>query len=177
MTATIRPNTAGVSRADVSDRLADYKKCIRFYIDQTRLPIYFLENSDYDLSQDADFKDFESTGRFHLLRIEPHPDSSKGKGFQEFYMLDGFVKNQLEVDMLIKVTGRYIVKNIAGLIPQLTAPLNIDIHRKLKVAITGFFAIDKSVYLAYFYEKYTLAQNSNSVFRSNISFLILYSES
>lgn len=160
MTATIRPNTTMVSRADVEERLADYKKCIRFYLDQTNLPIYFLENSDYDLSEDVDFKEYQASKRFHLLRFESHPDTEKGKGFQEFYTLDRFVKNHLEADVLIKVTGRYVVKNIAKLIPHLKAPLNIDLHRKMKVAITGFFAVDKSGYLDHFYEKYSLANDA-----------------
>lgn len=160
MTATIRPNTTEVSRADINDRLADYKKCIKFYLEQTVLPIYFLENSDYDISGDLDFKDFQSTNRFHVLRFDAHPNTQKGKGFQEFYTLDRFVKNHLQADMLIKVTGRYIVKNTAKIIPQLTAPLNIDLHRKMKVAITGFFAVEKSVYENHFYEKYLLANDA-----------------
>lgn len=160
MTATIQPSTTLVSRTDALERLADYKKCIRFYLDQTDLPIYFLENSDYNLSEDVDFKEFQSISRFHLLRFNPHPDTEKGKGFQEFFTLDRFVKNQLEAGILIKITGRYVVKNIAKFIPQLKAPLNIDLHRKMKVAITGFFAVEKSVYLNHFYEKYQLANDS-----------------
>ncbi len=168
MTGTIRPNTDRVSRTDALERLADYKKCIRFYLDQTNLPIYFLENSDYDLSEDVDFKEFQSLNRFHLLRFEPHPDSEKGKGFQEFYTLDRFVGKHLEADVLIKVTGRYVVKNIANLIPQLTAPLNIDLHRKMKVAITGFFAVEKSVYLNHFYQKYTQANDAEGRFIEHV---------
>ena len=168
MTATIRPNTAMVSRADALDRLADYKKCVRFYLDKTNLPIYFLENSDYDLSEDMDFKEFQATDRFYLLRFEPHADTEKGKGFQEFYTLDRFVKNHLKADVLIKVTGRYVVQNIAELISQLKAPLNIDLHRKMKVAITGFFAVDKSIYLNHFYEKYRLANDPEGRFIEHV---------
>lgn len=177
MTATIRPNTAMVSRADALDRLADYKKCIRFYLDQTNLPIFFLENSNYDLSEDVDFKEFQTSNRFHLLRFDSHSDTERGKGFQEFYTLDRFVKNHLEADVFIKVTGRYVVKNIAKLIPQLKAPLNIDLHRKMKVAITGFFAVDKSVYLDHFYEKYSLANDAEGPYIEHVLYdEIMHSE-
>ncbi|NEN25728.1 hypothetical protein G3O08_19750 [Cryomorpha ignava] len=168
MTATITPNTVLVSATDVSERLADYKKCIRFYLDQTNLPIYFLENSDYDLSKDVDFEVFKAVERFKLIRFKPHPDSEKGKGFQEFYTLDRFVKNHLKESVLIKVTGRYIVKNVEVLIAQIQSQLTIDLHRKMKVAITGFFVVDKAIYLAHFYEKYKLANDKNGKFIEHV---------
>lgn len=160
LTATIRPNTGQVSRANVNERLADYKKCIKFYLEHTVLPVYFLENSNYDLDGDAVFDVFLKDERFHLLRFAPHPDTSKGKGFQEFYMLDRFVKNYVQAGLMIKVTGRYIVKNIDSLLSRLGAPLSMDLHKKMKVGITGFFAIDSSLYLEHFYEKYRLANDA-----------------
>ncbi len=86
MTATITPNTVMVSATDVSERLADYKKCIQFYLDQTNLPIYFLENSDYDLSEDADFQSFQKMERFQMLRFEAHPDSEKERDSRSFIL-------------------------------------------------------------------------------------------
>lgn len=168
MTATIKPNTVMVTATDVSERLADYKKCIRFYLDQTNLPIYFLENSDYDLANDPDFKSFQELDRFHLLRFEPHPDTERGKGFQEFYTLDRFVENHLKESVLIKVTGRYIVRNIAELIAHKNSQLTIDLHRKMKVAITGFFVVDKAIYMAHFYGKYQFANDPNGTFIEHV---------
>ncbi len=69
---------------------------------------------------------------------------------------------------LIKVTGRYIVKNVAELIAQIQAPLAIDLHRKMKVAITGFFAVDKAIYVAHFYEKYKLADDDKGKFIEHV---------
>lgn len=172
MTATICPNTVMVSAVDVRERLADYKKCIRFYLDQTNLPVYFLENSDYDLSNDGDFQEFEKLDRFQIFRFDPHPDTEKGKGFQEFYTLDRFVKNQLSETVIIKVTGRYVVKNVAKLIAKIKEPLTIDLHRKMKVAITGFFVVQKEIYLKYFHEKYKLANDLEGTFIEHV----LYSE-
>src|SRR5690554_3397707 len=106
MTACIQPNTVMVSAVNVDERLADYKKCIRFYLDQTDLPIYFLENSDHYLDSDKDFQEFQNLQRFTVLRFSPHPNTKKGKGFQEFYTLDRFVKDHLHSNSFIKVTGR-----------------------------------------------------------------------
>ncbi len=146
MTATIRPATVLVSRTDVQARLNDYKSCISFYLAETDLLIYFLENSDYDLSGDKDFECFSKNSRFELIRIAPHPDQSRGKGFQEFYILDYFVAHTLHHKALIKVTGRYIVRNINSILNRVSLPLSIDLHQKMKVAITGFFIIDATVY-------------------------------
>jgi len=168
MTACIQPNTVMVSALNVDERLADYKKCIRFYLDQTDLPIYFLENSDYDLDSDKDFQEFQNLQRFTVLRFSPHPNTKKGKGFQEFYTLDRFVKDHLHSNSFIKVTGRYIVKNIAELIANLKAPINIDLHKKMKVAITGFFAMEKNFYLQYFYGKYADADDQAGRFIEHV---------
>ncbi len=110
--------------------------------------------------------------RFRVLRFDAHSDTDKGKGFQEFYTLDRFVKDHLTAKLLIKVTGRYIVKNAGELIAQINAPLTIDLHRKMKVAITGFFAVEKAIYLKHFYEKYKLSNDPEGVFIEHV----LYSE-
>ena len=105
---------------------------------------------------------------FHLLRFDPHHETAKGKGFQEFYTLDRFVKNHLKESILIKVTGRYIVKNVAELIAQIKSPLTIDLHRKMKVAITGFFVVEKELYLTHFYDKYKLADDNRGKFIEHV---------
>ena len=80
-------------------------------------------------------------------------------------------------DVLIKITGRYIVKNIASLIACLDAPLNIDLHKKMRVAITGFFAVDKSIYLDHFYEKFLLANDTEGCYIEHVLYdTIMYSE-
>lgn len=168
MTATIVPNTVMVSRTDVSARLADYKKCISFYLEQTEAPLYFIENSDYDLSSDADFQKFEHDERFHLLRMQPHSNTSLGKGFQEFYLLDTFVKEHLKTPMMVKVTGRYIVENIAEILNKVDAPLCIDMHRKMKVAITGFFCVNKALYEECFEGMYAEANDEKGIFIEHV---------
>lgn len=124
-----------------------YKKAIRFYLTETRLKVVFLENSGYDLHQDPDFDAFVSDERFSLFRYDHHPDTSRGKGFQEFYMLDRYVRDDLHTPMLVKVTGRYLVRNIAAMLRGMQGPLTIDLHRKTRVAITSVFAAERHLYL------------------------------
>ncbi len=149
LTATIEPNTNMVNRSDAELRLDDYKKCIEFYLVETTCPIIFAENSDYDLSGDADFIRFLVDPRFSVQRFKAHPDTSKGKGFQEFYMLDQVVGQLPETAALVKITGRYRVCNISSLLARMESEFSIDLHRKMQVAITGFFAVRVPVYRKY----------------------------
>ncbi len=173
MTATIAPKTVMVSRTDVESRLSDYKNCIRFYLEATDLPIVFIENSDYDLSEDRDFAYFQSLDRFESLRIQAHPDQSKGKGFQEFFILDEYVKNHMNAKTLVKVTGRYIVENISEILAKVQAPLSIDMHRKMKVAITGFFVINKALYEEQFMGAYAQANDPEGIFIEHVLYEII----
>ncbi|MCA1761493.1 MAG: hypothetical protein LC664_00635 [Flavobacteriales bacterium] len=159
MTATIEPNTVLVTRSDVNERLNDYKKAVRFYLDKTHLPVYFLENSSFDIDGDNDFKQFLERPNFKVLRFPTHTDQTRGKGFQEFYTIDRFVAGHMKEDFLVKVTGRYIVRNFSSLVSQLSADVNIDLHRKMKVAITGFFGVSKSTYSEHFAGLYTRAND------------------
>jgi len=106
MTATIQPNTIMVERSDVQQRLSDYKSCIKFYLSEVNLPIYFIENSEFDLESDPDFIEFNKSERFNIIRINALQEKEKGKGYQEFYALDRAVDEFVKESYLIKVTGR-----------------------------------------------------------------------
>ncbi len=146
LTGTIVPNASHVARNDVQQRAGDYIGAIEFYLNHTEFPIIFAENSDYDIEADGRFGKFMRMSRFRIMRIAPHPNVIKGKGFQEFYMLDRVVESLPENTLLMKITGRYTVRNIAGIASQLTEGITIDLHRKMKIAITGLFAVSAAVY-------------------------------
>lgn len=154
LTGTIVPATSLVHRRDVGLRLADYKSAIGFYLEQTVLPIVFAENSDYDLESDADFVRWINHPRFRLLRIPAHADTSKGKGFQEFHLLDRVLETGYLGSRFAKLTGRYRVRNVEQLIQRSEAPLHIDLHKKMKVALTGFFISDADIYQTFFKDVY-----------------------
>jgi len=168
MTATIEPNTVMVERSDVKQRLSDYKSCIEFYIESTTLPIYFIENSDYDLNSDPDFRDFQKLKRFTVIRLKALSNRHRGKGYQEFYALDKAIAEYISESFIIKVTGRYLVRNVSELISGMKSPLNIDMHKKMAVAITGFFGVDKKFYQRYFAGIYEKVNDSEGVFIEHV---------
>lgn len=135
-----------VQRSEINLRLQDYKRTIEFYLAAVDLPLFFLENSDFDLESDPDFKAYSDTNRFFIQRYQPHVDATKGKGFQEFYMLDQFFAAPSEYRLTTKVSGRYIVRNIAKLLKHSDQGIQIDLHRKPGVAITGFFVVSDDFY-------------------------------
>ncbi|MCZ4408131.1 hypothetical protein O3Q51_04895 [Cryomorphaceae bacterium 1068] len=154
LTATIRPNVDFVARADVDRRIEDYAKCISFYLQNTSQPIVFAENSGFDPNESPLFRPFLDHDRFHWQTIEPHSDLSKGKGFQEFYTLDQLVEKGLCGEYFVKITGRYLVRNAPSLIEKMKAPFHIDLHQKMKVAITGFFGVETQFYRDHLFGKY-----------------------
>ena len=105
LTGTIVPNVTINSRHNNAEkRRKEYLECICFYTKFSK--VYFLENSSYPLDDDDEFKNIPN------LIIRKFPPSSfpeKGKGFQEFEMLDGWLKSETDpIDYFIKVTGRYL---------------------------------------------------------------------
>lgn len=168
MTATVEPNAVIVERSDVKQRLSDYKLCVDFYLKSTDLPIYFVENSEFDLDSDPDFKEYEKAERFTIIRVKSLPEKTKGKGYQEFYAMDRAIGEKITESFIIKVTGRYLVRNISDLIPGMKSPLNIDMHRKMAVAITGFFGVEKECYQNYFAGLYKQVDDSEGVFIEHV---------
>jgi len=168
LTATIRPNVEFVARTDTEKRLEDYKKCVSFYLENTNYQVIFAENSGFELTAAPQFNAILKNDRFIWKSIEPHPDLTKGKGFQEFYILDKIIESQLLSEYMIKVTGRYLVRNINSLIPKMKMPMHIDLHRQMKVAITGCFGVQTDFYRDHFYGKYNLANDSEGRFIEHV---------
>jgi hypothetical protein len=168
LTGTIVPNTTHVVRNDVLQRVEDYVRAIDFYLSNTDQQIIFAENSDYDLNSDERFQKFMQMPRFRVMRFTAHPDSSKGKGFQEFNMLDQLVASLPPNALLVKITGRYIVRNIKGIIEKLSEGFTIDLHRKKKVAITGLFAVSTSIYREYITGIFAEADDANGRFIEHV---------
>lgn len=109
MTATVVPNVSGAASADPAERRGEYLRAVRFYSGLADR-VFFLENSDYPLDEDPAFRDQKRL----LIRKFPRSASpERGKGFQEFEMLDAWVASEADCPPCwIKVTGRYIVRNM-----------------------------------------------------------------
>lgn len=168
LTGTISPNVDFVARADADQRIEDYAKCISFYLENTSQPVVFAENSGFDPNESSLLRPFLDHERFHWQTIEPHSDFSKGKGFQEFYTLDQLVESGFCGDYFVKVTGRYLVRNVASLIEKMKAPFHIDLHQKMKVAITGFFGVETQFYRDHLYGKYAESNDAGGRFIEHV---------
>lgn len=111
LTGTVVPNVSGAAAADPLARLEEYRNSILFYQQCAR--VIFLENSSFPLERHADFQNSET---LQVFRFPPSKFPARGKGFQEFEMIDRWLESQEAPDQWIKVTGRYRIRNIDALL-------------------------------------------------------------
>lgn len=147
LTGTIVPNAVPTVHGDVRQRRDEYERAIRHYLDFG--PVYFVENSTYAVERDPFFT---STPGLQVLRYPPSCASERGKGYQEFEMLDAFVRDRLRDDAFIKVTGRYVYRNIEALATYAGRALPrgeivIDLLWRKKMAVVGLWAVTRSFYV------------------------------
>ena len=155
------PNVPDILQSDVQRRRDEYLAALRFYRTELDLPIFFLENSSYDVEGDEDFQNLFEQG-IELMKFPPSKHPEKGKGYQEFEVLDQAVSQLSEqYASIIKVTGRYIVENIKQLAGLSVSGIVADLHRKMEVAITGCFIADRKFYTEYFAGLYQSCNDEN----------------
>lgn len=168
ITATISPNGPAVNQVDPVKRLAEYEQALAFY---ARLPydIIFIENSGFDFSTSQVFEELRKTQRVHFHAVPGSSDPSKGKGFQEFEMLDWAVEHLCHrYHSFVKITGRYIVRNAESLIAEGVHDIRIDRHRRMKVAITGFFHCSVDFYNIYLRNLYLLVNDPSGLYIEHV---------
>lgn len=103
LTGTIIPNTTlQVQHQNVEARREEYLRALHFYKDFA--PTFFLENSSYSLLDDSKFT---SIPNVKICQFQAET-AEKGKGFQEFQMLDRWVLGSASPQRWVKVTGRYL---------------------------------------------------------------------
>ena len=147
LTGTVVPNAIPAVHDNAQQRLDEYMHAIRHYLQFG--PVYFLENSSYPI---LDHPFFTTTPGLQTIQYPKSRATLKGKGYQEFEMLDAFVQQHLREDAFIKITGRYVYKNIAELTTWMNRQLPhacivIDRHRRSRTAIVSLFAASKSFYM------------------------------
>jgi hypothetical protein len=124
LTGTIIPNTNNqLQHLDPAIRRSEYLQAINFYNKFTI--VYFLENSSYPLLEDGEFKNLPNT----IIRKFPLSDfPDKGRGFQEFEMIDAWMTNECDAPARwLKITGRYIYKNIQEILDECCSDSTTDI--------------------------------------------------
>jgi len=142
MTATITPHNArNLARTDPATRLQDYDDALGFYlglIDRPLHGIVFVENSDSDVSTLRQLVASRGlTGRVEFLcNYGVHLYSEKGRAHGEFKLLDYAMTASIMVieagmnHVIWKITGRYMVKNLASMIA--SAPRGFDAYVDMK---------------------------------------------
>lgn len=154
LTGTIIPNAPFTVHSDPVVRRREYLQAIDFYSSFAR--VYFLENSTYDLESDSDF---HARPRVNIRRFRPSMHTQKGKGFQEFEMLDSWLLAESEPPQRwIKVTGRYIFSNFDSLLEDCrkntSADLIIDLCGFSHKARTHLFCARTDFYLKFLVGSY-----------------------
>jgi hypothetical protein len=130
LTATITPNVAGSTAMNPETRLAEYRQVLQFC--QQFAPVIFLENSTYPLERHPEFS---NSPRLQVRRFAPSLTPERGKGFQEFEMLDAWLASEPQPPARwLKITGRYRLLNLPAILAECrrnqTQALLIDqVHR------------------------------------------------
>jgi hypothetical protein len=173
LTGTIVPNAIKVAHCNWQERRNEYLAAISYYKNYSK--VYFLENSHYDLSQDSQFA---NDGRFEYVKCDPSGAFDKGKGYQEFQMLDGFVRDRLNDDSFVKVTGRYIYENFGELFRLIIKEgqkheLMIDTSATARMAMTALFYANRSAYLRHFAGRFREMDDSAGVWAEHVIYRAL----
>ena len=172
ITGTIVPNVSlhgregqtAAKRAEyenVASRRARYLENLRWYASKLELPIYFLENSVYDFESDGEIQDLFGGEQLHLMRLPVSAAADRGKGYQEFEMIDEAVLRLAGThEAFVKVSGRYLFRNVQHLFPKRLPGIAIDLLRRPRVAITSVFACRFDFYRAHLAGAYREADDA-----------------
>lgn len=148
MTACINPN--GMSQTVLQDshvRKQQYVNAINYYLKNTPFQILFIENSGVDIS--FLYQDQISNDRMEVLTFDGNDyDKSLGKGYGEGLVIKfGIRHSKLLQDssVIIKVSGRHIVKNINSIwqwsnkLTSSSRYVVCDVNRKTRGANSDLF--------------------------------------
>jgi len=150
ITGTVVPNVALAGHDDLAIRRQQYMRVLSFYSEVLDDAIYFLENSIYDIEGDDEFGRLLHDKRITLVKFPVSHEIERGKGFQEFQMIDEIVESlSCQYHSFIKVSGRYQYLNIKKLTDSGCAGLMIDMLRRQRVAITSMFYSTMAFYREY----------------------------
>lgn len=172
LTATIKPFLGGTEsrRTNVLEREDDYFKTINFYLNKG-YKVVFVENSNYNSMRISSIVNISSFEYHTFISKSSHLGKSAGE-LEILEYANTHSKFLQEVDYLIKITGRYIIKNIDSLLEKTNKvehEVYINPTRNLRWADTRIIIIRKTYYFNYFLpcaKKYL--DESKNVFLENV---------
>jgi hypothetical protein len=149
LTATITPNVTGSASLNPETRLAEYRQVLQFC--QQFAPVIFLENSGYPLERHPEFAE---SPRLRVRRFAPSASPERGKGYQEFEMLDAWLAAEPQPPARwLKITGRYHLLNLPAILAECRREKNylllIDQLRRQQMARTYLFCTSTEFYRAH----------------------------
>lgn len=151
LTGSIEARTPHTRVDDPEYRASEYAEALRFYLRSTPWPIRFVENSGFPMEADQELKAVLEDERISVDQESRVEDPERGKGFEEFRRLDEAVERLRRegYGRMVKVTGRYRVKNIRSLVPEGQDHPLIDRHPRIKsgIAISSVFVCSIPFYL------------------------------
>jgi hypothetical protein len=149
LTAAIIVSTGAAAVEESAVRRQQYLTALRFYAGHA--PVYFLENSGYDLLSDAEFTRIPGV---RLRPVQAQANEGRGKGYREFHAIDLWLDSENERPArFLKITGRYLFANIKDLLAECRAlpasTLLFDRYTNDKVATTSLFSATPAGYDAH----------------------------
>lgn len=147
LTATVIPNGVTAAISDPEKRLREYSAALAFYLDFA--PVFLLENSAYPLEKHPEFHQTEG---LQVRRFQPSANPERGKGYQEFEMLDAWISSEAQPpEQWLKISGRYQFLNVPDILAECRrragVPLIIDQARRSSMARTYYFCARTEYYL------------------------------
>lgn len=125
LTACVNPNGMALTALqDTDERLKQYEDALKWYLDNTDLPVLFVENTECDLS--LKYQSLIEEGRLEMLTFRGNDYPRElGKGFGEAKILEYALKHSKlldNADSVIKITGRLICSNVNTIIRKCKRP-------------------------------------------------------
>ena len=178
---SINDKKMNVQLTNSEDRLNQYKKAIRYYIEESVFSdIIFIENSGYDFyTEELDRAAIQFGKNFEFIRqnlTEKQKSSmlSRGKSYGESLLIDYAIRNSklaCNCDEVWKATGRLYIKNINKIVKHSIKGTNEAICNNSRRFIhykdnwpgkwihTELFKINKDDYLKYFSNNWELCDD------------------
>jgi len=158
LTATVDPPAiVHLRRTDPEQRESDYINALIRWTKTTTCPMVFCENSGWDCGRISDALRFVRPGRVDFLSCDVQATPlTRGKGYGELQIIRQALERceQLRCSRtILKVTGRYFVRNGREIIEALARPDDVMVHADLRDngawAESRLFAFGPSFVTAY----------------------------
>ena len=181
LTGCINPNgMVYTSLNNKEERQKQYIDAIHYYLNHTNCPLIFAENSNTDISQL--FTENIEAGRLEILSFNGNKHKELGKGWGEAEIIDYALRHSLFIKenrpIIIKITGRLIVNNIASIVKSMKSKqdfITCMFHSDLEFADSRIFCATQSFYHEFLSNSYKINDNADVYFEHILADTIIHS--